>query len=73
MENTTYLVQFNGKWNEKNEYEGYTITGILISPNCSLDNLVNLIKEDIKETKSTIEVYYQVAKGTPPMNVETHN
>ncbi|XP_062085757.1 uncharacterized protein LOC133791865 [Humulus lupulus] len=73
MENTTSLVQFGGKWNEKNEYEGYTMTGILIPPNCSLDNLVNLVKQEIKETRASIEVYYQVAKGTPPMKIESDN
>ncbi|XP_062103558.1 uncharacterized protein LOC133814637 [Humulus lupulus] len=40
MDNITSLVQYGGKWNENNEYQGYTMTGILIPPNCSLDNLV---------------------------------
>ncbi|XP_062094239.1 uncharacterized protein LOC133800299 [Humulus lupulus] len=73
MDNITSLVQYGGKWNENNKYEGYTMTGILIPPNCSLDNFVNLIKKEIKEKIATIEVSYQVEKGTPPMKVVTDN
>ncbi|XP_062088748.1 uncharacterized protein LOC133795308 [Humulus lupulus] len=73
MDNITSLVQYGGNWNENNEYQGYTMTGILIPPNCSLDNLVNLIKKEIKEKTATIEVFYQVEKGTPPMKVVTDN
>ncbi|XP_062103863.1 uncharacterized protein LOC133814976 [Humulus lupulus] len=49
------------------------MTEILIPQNCSLGNLVNLIKNEIKEKTATIEVSYQVEKGTQPMKVVTDN
>ena len=71
MESITSLVQYGGQWNQKFEYEGYAMAGILIPPDCTLENLFCLIKHEMKNTTATIEVSYQVEKSTPPMKMLT--
>ena len=44
---------------------------ILIPPKCSLENLLNLIKNEMKDKTTNIEVSYQVEKATPPMKMVT--
>ena len=73
MDNITSLVQYGGKWNQNYEYQGYAMATILIPPNFSLENLLHLIKNEMKDKTTNIEVSYQVEKETPPMKMVTDN
>ena len=71
MESITSLVQYGENWNQNFEYQGYAMAGILIPPNCTLENLFSIIKNEMKYKSANIEVSYQVEKATPPMKMVT--
>ena len=73
METIMTLIRFGGKWTDRYQYDEYTMTGLIIPTICSLNNLVHLVKNEIKCNMQNIELCYQLSPGMPPIKLLTDN
>ncbi|KAM6543462.1 hypothetical protein CsatB_007909 [Cannabis sativa] len=72
METIMCVIQYGGYWTDDNNYQDYTMTGLLIPTKCSLKELVELVKNEIN-CNTPIEMNYQLSPGSLPMKIISDN
>ena len=65
------FVKHNGRWDEKNFYVGFTMTGVLVDTRCTYREMVKLLVEKIflEPPKHNIAVEYQTREGSPRIRI----
>ena len=65
------FVKHSGRWDEKNFYVDFTMTGVLVDTRCTYREMVKLLVEKIflEPPKHNIAVEYQTREGSPRIRI----
>ncbi|CAA2956488.1 Protein TPX2 [Olea europaea subsp. europaea] len=71
MEYVNVFLYYGGKWDELNNYNDYSVSGILVPMECTYSKLVEMIVEELNwdPTKDAVSLQYQVNKNMPPIKI----
>ena len=72
MEIIPIFIHHNGKWNKEMEYADFDVTRITIQLNCSFDEMLQIISEQlrIEIDFQQMVIQYKVRKNYPPLKIE---
>lgn len=73
MGSLNVFVNYDGRWDNKNSYVDFKMTGILVPMDTTYGKLLELLFKELnmKPSERTIRVQYQVSKGSPPITIVT--
>ena len=65
------FVKHSGRWDEKNFYVDFTMTGVLVDTRCTYREMVKLLVEKIflEPPMHNIAVEYQTREGSPRIRI----
>ena len=72
MEVIPVFIHHNGNWNKTMDYINFHMTGIIIQPNCSFDEILKIISDRFRiETNfQQMVIKYKVKKNYPLLKIE---
>ncbi|XP_050208928.1 uncharacterized protein LOC126659658 [Mercurialis annua] len=75
MDTIATFIQYNGYWNDKLQYTNFSVKGLLIPKDSSMNNLEQLLANQLQVNleEENLKIKYQVKPDYPPLIIQDND